>query len=79
MRRRIEAMIHRGVHALHGQEVSLPAIQPAELWSGAAEHDNLIGDVVSSLRGTVHLGETDRRDLVLTTRHLPCVVPTGRR
>ena len=78
VRRRIEAMIHQGMRALGGQEVSLPAIQPAQLWSGGAEHDNLIGEGVSSLRGIVHLGETDRRDVVLATSHEEALLAVAR-
>jgi len=78
VRRRIEAMVHQGMRALGGQEVSLPAIQPAELWSGGAERDDLIGQTVSSLRGTVHLGETDRRDIVLATSHEESLLAVAR-
>ena len=78
VRRRIEAMIHQGMHALHGQEVSLPAIQPAELWSGGTKPDDLIGEAVSSLRGTVHLGETERRDVVLATSHEEALLAVAR-
>ena len=78
VRRRIEAMIHQGMRALGAQEVSLPAIQPAELWSGAAERNDLIGEAVSSLRGTVHLGDTDRRDIVLASSHEESLLAVAR-
>ena len=78
VRRRIEAMVHQGMRVLGGQEVSLPAIQPAELWSGAAERDDLIGQTVSSLRRQVHLGETGQRDIVLATSHEELLLAVAR-
>jgi prolyl-tRNA synthetase len=77
VRRRIEAIIRRAMHAVGGQEVVMPLVQPAELWLETGR-DKLMGEDLSARRGTVRFRDRGQHELVLGTSHEEAILTITR-
>jgi prolyl-tRNA synthetase len=77
VRRKIEVIIRQAMHAVGGQEVLLPRVQPADLWLEAGQ-DKLMGEDISARRGTVRFRDRGQRELVLGTSHEEAILTFAR-
>jgi prolyl-tRNA synthetase len=77
VRRRIEAIIQRAMHAAGGQEVVLPLVQPADLWLDMGR-DKPMGDDLSARRGAVRFRDRAQHELVLGASHEEAILTIAR-
>lgn len=76
-RRRIETIIRRAMHLVGGQEMTLPIIQPANLWLEMGP-GRPIDEGISSRRGTLRFRDRGQHELVLGTSHEEAILTIAR-
>jgi len=70
-RRKIEAIVHQSMHAVGGQAVSLPMVQPADMWLETGRWERLGAEMV-------RFRDRGQREVAMSTSHEEAILAVAR-